>query len=199
MRDTFENIGKLIAGCCLIVAAGCGGGGGSSATSTSSTTSTSSASSTTATISYYISSTSISRLVGLQFNAYLPAGISVDTDTNTKNVKIANLVAGSALSGQTILGTYSSPILKVIIAPKDSTTLQNGFATGEILKVICTPTTVTGFTLETFKAVNNSNPIPMNSLVGFAYNLSAQKEENISVSLTPSISVAFTTYSSNKK
>jgi hypothetical protein len=190
MCDITNNAGKILAGCCLLLASGCGGGGGTGAGAGAGAATQS----PTATVTCYVSNKSTSQLVGLQFNAYLPSGVSVDTDINTKNVMTSKLVAGKALSGQTILGTYSSPILKVAISPKDATSLQNGFPQGEILKVICRLASSTGVTLDTFRAVNNSNPIPKDTLTGYAYNLSTKELLNI----TTSLSVVFANYSVSK-
>jgi hypothetical protein len=197
MRTITSRIAMIVAGMYLIVVAGCGGSGGSG-TAASGVGTTAIHPITNATISYYVSNSSISPLVGLQFNVYLPTGVTVATDQGTKNVKATSLIAGSALSGQPILGTYSSPILKLVISPTTAAQLQNGFSAGEILKVNYALATETNFTLDTFKAANNSTPIPKNNLVGYSYNLTTKKLADITSSLTPSFTVAFSSYSGSK-
>jgi hypothetical protein len=192
MMHTINNRIMMFAiGMYLIMTAGCGGGGSATTTATA----TAIQQPTSATISYYFSNSSISPLVGLQFNVYLPAGVTVATDQGTKNVTATSLIPGSALSGQLIQGTYSSPILKVAI-----TTNPIPMGKTEILKLNCGLASGKNYTLDTFKAVNNSMPIPQSNLVGYSYNLAAQPAGlvDITSSLTPSFTVAFSSYSASR-
>lgn len=188
MCDISKNIVRVMVGLALFTAVGCGGGGGGGASTPASTQTP-----TSTVVSYSVANTSGSSIVGLQFSTYLPAGVTVATDSGTNNVKATNLVAGSALSGlqMTLFGTYSAPIrkLKLGIMASDKTALQSGVSGGELLRVNCTVDAGKVLTLDSFKAANNNAPIT--ELFGYSYNQTTKNDINISSALTPSLSVVF--------
>jgi hypothetical protein len=124
---------KLIAGVLLLtgiaVLSGCGGGSDSSGSA-----------STTAVISLAVTSSSTPTIGGINIEFYLPAGVSVVTDSSTttpKTISSTALVTGSALDAVTnklIVGSYYSDTRLVRIAVSN---VDAGFSPGEYARLTC--------------------------------------------------------------
>lgn len=184
MKTIFKAL--LAVTCLALVACGGGGGGG---TGNSPVTPTSPDKATSATVTYKIINTGASNITGMQFVTYLPSGVSVGVDPGTNTIAATNIVAGSAMSGLQIQtsGTYDATLQKVsiVITATDKQSLQTGFNSGEIIKLACTLSSGSNVTANDFQATHAGKPI--NELAAYFYNQSTKTVDDISSTLTPSL------------
>lgn len=158
------------------VFAGCGGGSSPSPSSAP----------TRAVIAYTVDNSSPTPLVGVQFSAYLPAGVDLPLVPGTHQVAPENLAAGSALSGLNVLvfGTYSAPIRKLKLGV--STGDARGF-NGEVLKLTCNLPQTQILGEASFSAANNA--VPVDELFGYRYDATTMQSIPLNASLQSSLVV----------
>lgn len=128
----WKSITRALILAATITLTGCGGGGGNGGNGTS----------VVVAFSLISSAKLPARISGVNIAAYLPAGVSVQTDAaNPKQISATALVAGSAMDAlpaadKIILGSYSSAGRLVRIATASAAGTP-GFGPGEYARLTC--------------------------------------------------------------